>query len=125
MNDREAILKLLRDYAEHADENRYRQWAELFEPDGCLEAFGQEIIGREKLERFISKAPKGKHGFDAPTLSVEGDRARVQSVFRFVADDPESHSVGTYRDVLVRRDGTWRFAERRIEFSARGPQALG
>jgi len=123
-SDRDAILELLRDYAEHADANRFREWTELFEPDGILEAFGREIVGREKLERFISKAARGKHGFEAPTIEIEGERARAQSAFRFVSEDPASHSRGIYRDELVRRDGRWRFAARRIEFSARGPDAL-
>jgi hypothetical protein len=123
-SDQDGILKLMSDYADHADENRFRQWAELFEPDGCLEAFGREFIGREKLERFISKAPGGKHSFESPKITLEGDRARAESLFRFEAQDPASHSRGIYRDELVRRDGVWRFAARRIEFSARGPDAL-
>jgi hypothetical protein len=123
-SDRDAILELLGNYAEYSDTDRFREWAELFEPDGLLEAFGREFVGREKLERFISRAPKGKHGFETPEIEVEGERARVQSRFTFVAEDPDSHSRGIYRDELVRRDGKWRFAARRIEFSARGPEAL-
>lgn len=123
-SDRDLILQLLRDYAEHADANRYREWAELFEPDGILEAFGRQTVGREKLERFISKAARGMHGFEAPAIEVEGERARAESRFRFVSEDPATHSRGIYRDELVRRDGKWRFAARRIEFSARGPDAL-
>jgi hypothetical protein len=124
MSDRDAILQLLRDYAEHADENRFPQWADLFESDGCLEAFGRQFVGREKLERFISRAPGGKHDFDAPVIAIEGDRARVESRFRFASQDPATHSRGIYRDELVRRDGRWRFASRKIEFLARGPDAL-
>jgi hypothetical protein len=124
-SDRDAILQLMRDYAEHSDNDRYREWAELFvEPDGLLEAFGREIVGREKLERFIAKAARGKHGFDSPEIQIDGDRARAQSRFRFVSNDPATHSRGIYRDELVRRDGSWRFAARRIEFHARGPDAL-
>jgi hypothetical protein len=123
-SDRDGIIELMSDYAHHADENRFRQWAELFEPEGLLEAFGREFVGREKLERFISKAPSGKHSFESPEITVEGDRARAESLFRFEAKDPASHSRGIYRDELVRRGGVWRFAARRIEFSARGPDAL-
>jgi hypothetical protein len=123
-SERDAILKLLRDYAEHADQNRFREWAELFEPDGVLEAFDRQFVGREKLERFISRAPGGRHSFESPAISIEGDRARVESAFRFASNDPATHSRGVYRDELVRRDGRWRFASRRIEFSARGPDAL-
>ena len=124
-SDRDGIVKLMNDYADHADENRFHQWAELFETDGLLEAFGREFVGRDKLERFISKAPSGKHTFESPKITVEGERARAESLFRFEAkDDPASHSRGIYRDELVRRGGVWRFAARRIEFSARGPDAL-
>jgi hypothetical protein len=123
-SDRDAILKLLRDYAEHADANHFREWAELFAPDGHLEAFGRQIVGREKLERFISKAAKGKHGFESPAIEIDGERARAQCAFRFVSEDPATHSRGIYRDELVRRDGEWLFASRHIEFLARGPDAL-
>ena len=123
-SDQDGIVKLMGDYADHADENRFRQWAELFEPDGLLEAFGREFVGREKLERFISTAPSGKHTFESPKITVEGERARAESLFCFEAKDPASHSRGIYRDELVRRGGVWRFTARRIEFSARGPDAL-
>ena len=77
-SDRDAILKLLRDYAEHADENRFREWAELFEPDanprglrprdrGPREARALHLEGREGQARL-------RH---APAISIEGDRARV------------------------------------------------
>jgi hypothetical protein len=123
-SDRDAILELQQKYADRADQKRFREWTELFEPDGLLEAFGREFVGHEKLERFISRAPGGKHSFESPVISIEGDRARAQSVFRFASDDPTTHSRGIYRDEFVRRGGKWRFSSRRIEFLARGPDAL-
>jgi hypothetical protein len=123
-SDREAIVGLMHAYAEHSDACRFREWAELFAPDGGLEAFGRRFEGHERLQRFISKAALGQHSFDLGEILVEGDRARARSTFRFVANDPSFHSRGTYHDELVRRDGTWLFATRRIEFAARGPDAL-
>jgi hypothetical protein len=111
-------------YADHADESRFREWAELFVPEGSLEAFGRRIEGHEKLERFISKAPHGRHLFELRAIDVQGERARATSDFRFVSDDPATHSRGIYHDELARRDGKWCFASRRIEFAARGPDAL-
>jgi hypothetical protein len=123
-SDRDAILKLMSDYAEHADTVRPREWSELFAPDGHLEAFGKKFGGHEKLARFISNAPQGKHGFDSAVIEIQGERARARSNFRFVANDPENHSKGVYHDEFVRSGGAWRFASRRVEFAARGPGAL-
>ncbi len=124
MSDREEICKTLDAYVEHADECRFREWAELFVPDGWFEAFERRFAGREKLEKFISRAATGKHAFDNPDVQVEGDRARVSSPFRFVGDDPEMNSRGVYHDVLVRTPEGWRFESRRVEFYARGRDAL-
>ena len=124
-SDREAILKLMSDYAEHADVVRPKEWSELFASDGYLEAFGRKFAGHEKLARFIQNAPPGRHTFDSPVIEIEGERARAKSPFRFAAKDPENHSTGTYHDEFVRNGGAWKFSSRRVEFAARGPGALG
>jgi hypothetical protein len=123
MSEHEQIRRTLRDYCEYADTSRFREWAELFVDDGCFEAFGRRFEGRAQLEKFISRAPEGKHSFDDPRIEIDGERARVESPFRFVARDPQFHSRGVYRDELVRGAGGWRFVRRSVEFHARGPDA--
>jgi len=122
--DRDAIVKLMADYAEFADKVRPKEWSELFAPEGYLEAFGKQFGGHAKLARFIERAPLGKHEFESPVIEIQGEGARAACRFRFTANEPENHSVGTYHDEFVKSGGAWRFASRKVEFSARGPNAL-
>lgn len=124
-SDRDAIVKLMTDYVDFADDVKPKEWADLFAADGYLEAFGKQFGGHSKLARFIEKAPQGKHGFEPPVIEIQGDRARAASRFRFAANDPENHSVGTYHDEFSRTGGAWKFVSRKVEFAARGPDALG
>jgi hypothetical protein len=124
MADQDDIRRTLDLYCEYCDHARFRQWAELFVEDGCFEAFGRRWVGRERLEKFITGAPLGRHSYEDPRIEIDGERARVTSAFRFVARDPQAHSRGIYRDELVRRPEGWRFVHRSVEFQARGPDAL-
>ena len=71
-----------------------------------------------------------KHFMVEPRITVEGDRATVESMYTRLdryEDGPKFRSFGRYRDVLVRcKDGRWRFMERRAGQEAlRAPSTSG
>ncbi len=98
--------------------------AELFWPASGI------IKGRAAIQaafRRHTHAPAAvhKHLVIDPFIKIEGDRARVDSMFARLDpydDVPEIRAFGRYRDVLVRcADGRWRFVERLAELEAKRP----
>jgi ketosteroid isomerase-like protein len=66
-----------------------------------------------------------KHLLIEPRISIDGDRATVESYYARLdkyPDGPGIRSFGRYRDLLVRSDdGRWRFQERVAEGESRRP----
>jgi hypothetical protein len=100
------------------------KWSEpstaRFEGRDAIVAWDEEVIAnRNRPGKF------GKHMLSLPTISLDGDRAEVETyLVRVVESDagPVIGTMGRYRDVFVRcDDGRWRIQERRLEREGTNP----
>lgn len=134
--DRLAIYELYARYAQAADLEDGKAYAECFTVDGwtdissfghtaasfrergldCLDETGK-VRGRGNLAAVATKRPGQpvyRHlTMNAHVASYDGDRATGSAYFVVLSPDGRIHQFGRYEDVIVRDDdGEWRFAER-------------
>ncbi|MGQ4615636.1 aromatic-ring-hydroxylating dioxygenase subunit beta [Nocardia sp. R7R-8] len=132
---REQVLHLLHQACAMLDERRYRDWIELFAPDGRYVAISAEnfenswplsviddnrasMLDRaEFIEKYWSIEP-GRTRRIVGNVEIEAagpHRLEVRSAFVVYLTDPDGRvaiqATGTYRDELVHLDG-WRFRRR-------------
>lgn len=120
---RVAIQATLSRYTRNVDTGRADDLAGLFAEDGLYDMGGGVVAhGRdaivpkvEELKTMFATAEgfgRIRHHTSSVAIEVESpDRARAMSYFcAFAAAGPDHW--GTYRDVLVKEDDTWRFASR-------------
>jgi hypothetical protein len=118
-DDLRQIMGLLADYCATLDEGRFEDHIALYD-DACrLHVFGRDVEGRDRIDRFMRGAHRGKHLSGVPHVQLEGDKATSTSDFVFFRNDMQLNSCGTYRDELVRTAAGWRFAARTIEIQMR------
>jgi hypothetical protein len=127
-----SVLRTLYRYAHSIDYGLEVDWLDCFMDDGVFDIRrrvdgkpNRRYEGRNALARFIAahtRAPDNwhKHLLIEPVVTIEGDRATVDSYFvRVDADNagvPILHAFGRYRDSLVKdADGMWRFTLRIAE----------
>lgn len=132
LEEKDRIRELLASYCFHYDEAQFDRWLALWTDDGILDVDGQQIRGRAGLEAFTQAAvlvdgkPPMKHLVLNEIISVEGDTASARCyllVVRRPADGAIVPSTaGTYEDRLVKRDGRWYFAQRRLRRDLRAGQ---
>jgi hypothetical protein len=60
--------------------------------------------------------PEGVHLASPPTVRVDGDKATAEQSFVAIMADRKNMRIGWYEDDLVKQDGRWRFASRRVTF---------
>jgi uncharacterized protein (TIGR02246 family) len=123
MTDDEAIRRTLALYCQLCDDGRFEEWAELYTDDATFTVMGQTHEGRTAIRRFIEAAQpperRGRHVCANALIEVDGDRATAATDYIFVARSEDGlaiTSAGRYHDRLVRDEGRWRFASRRIAF---------
>ena len=116
MNEYESIRRLLAEYCQRCDDERFDEWAELFIEDGAFIVFGQTHRGRAALAKFIASAPVGKHLCFNSIIDISGSAARCASDFVFIKPDRSLSSIGRYSDLLVKQGERWLFAERSVAF---------
>ncbi|MGY4101491.1 aromatic-ring-hydroxylating dioxygenase subunit beta [Nocardia sp. R16R-3T] len=132
---REQVLRLLHEACATLDERRYRDWIELFAPDGRYVAISAEnfenswplsviddnrasMLDRaEFIEKYWSIEP-GRTRRIIGNVDIEAagpQQLRVRSVFVVYLTNSdgrvEIQATGTYRDELVYREG-WLFQRR-------------
>jgi uncharacterized protein (TIGR02246 family) len=129
MDDRAAIIDLLGRYCHTLDAGDVDGAVALFAPDAVLWPLfmsDEPERGRDAIAAWYQRYWIGvtgavrflQHHIQSPMVDVDGDTARARcyltatSVSR--ANDDVRMSHGRYEDVLVKLDGVWRFAERRI-----------
>ena len=139
-----AILATLYRYGHAIDYGDEASWVDCFTEDGAFDVrirlhpeLSFRAEGHEALWAFIrshTRAPDvwHKHVLVEPRVTVDGDRAHVDSYFLKVDAQPEGSSLitamGRYRDDLVRSaDGCWRFVERvaEVDDGPTGPLSVG
>ena len=125
-DDRFAILDVLARYSRALDTADAEGYAALFAPDGVCEIAGDEYVGREAIGAYIKRltgvetwAGIRHHNTQVLFEAGDGERCRVScySTIMFLHRDGsvETRLQGFYRDVMVKLEGLWYFAERRWE----------
>jgi len=125
----EEIRRTLARYAHRHDGRDAEGYADLFTSDGSFAGANAEHRGRAAVRAFIAKHyqtqpanRRTKHLCGNSLIDVDGDSATA--ITDFVAyerldDGPwQVHTIGQYRDRLVREADMWRFVERRVVSAA-------
>lgn len=130
LEDREEIRQLLINYGRTLDQKDFAGFARLFARNAEYHGGGGAAITRgpgaiaRLLEDVIEKNPSqlnapSFHLFCNETIQVAGNGATAISKGIFVArgdgNQPEAVMLATYRDVLVREDGAWKFRQRLVQ----------
>ena len=135
LEDERAILDTLHAYGHGIDYGLDEKFRDCWTEDAVLRwpEPHPPYVGREAIMdvyRRHTHAPDvfHKHVLVEPRISLDGDRATVDSYFARLdvyPEGPEISSFGRYRDVLVRcDDGQWRLSERRAEREASRPRRV-
>jgi hypothetical protein len=90
-----------------------------FTPDGILDVGNGAVIGREAIKAAVANMPGGRHHIANVVLQIDGDRATGRSSWFHTGNDNSERRTtiggfGHYEDDLVKVDGEWLFARRRI-----------
>jgi hypothetical protein len=89
-----------------------------FTPGGILDVGNGEIVGREAIKAAVANMPGGRHHVTNLVLRVDGDRATSRASWLHTGTNAEGSMTiggyGHYEDDLVKVDGEWLFAKRRI-----------
>ena len=126
--DATAISNELYRYAELVDAGDFHGVGEMMEhcafsygADASAGPSGGEAIAdlyRATVIVYPDGTPRTRHVTSNPVIEVDGDAARVRSVFTVfqqAGDSPlQAIITGRYHDTLSRIDGRWRFTERRF-----------
>jgi hypothetical protein len=132
--DRLAIRELIDAYAHDADRKLAAAQAALFTDDGVIEVYMAEpgkdskpvqiLHGRKEIESGIGEALKQyamtMHSNGQSTIKINGDQAVNESytlAHHFWTEDGKRILLVMgirYYDTIVRKDGRWLFAERKL-----------
>ena len=118
-DDRALIENLQARYLFALDFKDHDLYVTTFTPDGIMDVGNGEIVGREAIKAAVANMPGGRHHISNLVLQIDGDRATGRaSWFHTGNDNPERRNTiggfGHYEDDLVKVDGEWLFARRRI-----------
>ncbi|MDQ0380488.1 nuclear transport factor 2 family protein [Amycolatopsis thermophila] len=141
MTDLEARIRRLEDvheigqlrarYCQYLDDGRWDQLADLFTEEGRFVGLST-ASGRAELRTFFAGLQRGPltawwHFSANETVTVDGDVASGETwLYQPCVVEGEAHvAAGRYTDSLVRQDGRWLFAERKVTFFWWVPLAEG
>jgi len=130
IEDEREIRDLVIRYAQLLDARDHRGYAALFAREGRWTGQMGDVVGPAAIEAMLLEAfgptPAGFrntadfHIMSNILVEVDGDRARAESrLVYFVRGEgsppaPMPCRAGRYHDELVREEGKWRFAHRRV-----------
>jgi uncharacterized protein (TIGR02246 family) len=131
VEEKDAIREVLATYCFHLDAGNFEAMAALFTEDGTWHTdFGQGtgragiIEHARSLRSGSGPRPRGVHLTTNIVITLDGDKARVQSnwiVAQNTDTSPKVSSAGGYTDDMVKQDGRWLFRYRKIDrFIAEG-----
>ena len=93
-------------------------YVSTFTPDGILDVGNGPVVGREAIRDAVANMPGGRHHIDNIVLKIDGDHATGRAAWLHTGKDSEGRMTiggyGHYEDELVKVDGQWLFAKRRI-----------
>ena len=118
LSELQAVHNLLGSYGMLLDRLIVEEWLDLFTDDAILDIDGNLLDSREKRRGLPVSAPRGLHVANLPVIrgELESDELSATSTFLFWNTQKRTTRLGWYDDTLVRVDGGWRFAARRISF---------
>ena len=122
LRDEKAIERIVHDYAYYLDMNQPEKMAELF-VDDCevsyapnfgasgIDAYKQTLDGIGTFFRGTSHHVSGVV-IDWVSDTEANVRAILLAVHRYTRERPDGILYGQYHDVVVKRDGQWKFKTR-------------
>jgi hypothetical protein len=121
--DRDAINQLMALYCHHIDAQEGEEWASLFVDNGHFQVGALQVDGHQALREFaeglrvIYQTRPLRHIVANVVVEVDGDTATSRSYLFTINPGPKNYigMTGTYRDTLLRVDGSWRFVSRLAE----------
>jgi hypothetical protein len=136
-SDEEAIRRLVATYVHRVDTGRIDDVIGLFVPDGVLEIVRQAVhTGQDEIRAMFARGvehlaaneavPRIRHHLTSHLIELESSEVARSSVYWLaVVGDAGIDHWGRYVDRLVRVDGTWRIAHRRIHLDGAVPGGWG
>ncbi|MCX7864139.1 MAG: nuclear transport factor 2 family protein [Novosphingobium sp.] len=119
MADRLAIRELYDTYADGGSRCCRETWLGCYADDARWRSHYFDLQGIEAIaatfDRIMQGVAHAKVFTQIGSIEIEGDAAQVrmrQDECLFYEDGQTYELLGTYDDVLVRRDGRWRFKDR-------------
>lgn len=117
--DRLAIMDLSARYCHATDSHDSEGWADTFTADGAIEAPQGTSQGRDALVQFSQGVntgmPNVRHHISNLVICGEGDSATMKSYLNLINTEGNATVfTATYEDQIVRVDGEWKFAHRKI-----------
>lgn len=116
--DRALIENLQARYLFALDFKDHDLYVTTFTPDGILDVGNGEVIGREAIKAAVANMPGGRHHITNLVLRIDGDHAIARAGWLHTGKNNEGRMTiggfGHYEDDLVKVDGEWLFAKRRI-----------
>jgi hypothetical protein len=89
-----------------------------FTPQGVLDVGNGPIVGRDAIKAAVANMPGGRHHITNLVIRVDGERATGRAAWMHTGKNAEGRMTiggfGHYEDDLVKVDGEWLFARRRI-----------
>ena len=136
LEEKDQIRELLAAYCWHYDTAEFDRWLDLWTEDAVFDIDGgKPLRGREGLTKFTKAAvlvngkPPMKHYVMNEIIEVHGETATARCYLLVVRKTREgallAGSAGTYEDKLVKVNGRWRFAERKVQRDLRYEPLLG
>jgi SnoaL-like domain len=124
MSDYDLIRNTIARNNQYLDDRRYDDCSRTFTENGSIAGHkGRAAIVEFMLSQGLGTRPelRRRHVVTNIAIEISGDDARVDSdllVYDKVGAEPwKLSAVGRYADRLARQsDGTWLFAERRLDF---------
>lgn len=114
----QAVHNLLGSYGMLLDRLMVEEWLDLFTDDAILDIDGNPLDSREKRRGLTVSASRGLHLSNLPVIhgEPESDELFATSTFLFWNTRQRTTRLGWYDDTVVRVEGGWRFAARRVSF---------
>lgn len=133
IEEKDAIRELNARYCFLVDEARFDEWVDLWTEDALFDIDGREVRGHAGLKAFtqeirlVDGMPPMKHLILNHLIEVNGLTATGQSYLLVVMKRKDGSltpvTAGTYADRLVKRNGRWLLAERRLRGDLRWESA--
>ena len=125
IEDKLAIEELIARYNYSIDGGDYETWVDCWSDDAVLDGVGQYRVGIEAIRAFAnsyeqnhrSKTPGLRHFTVNIVSDINGDEATSRSYLQLTRTGTKGVQIiftGRYEDVLIKRNGEWRFRGRKF-----------